>query len=926
MPGLVELPKVRRGVVAALMRRDLRMYFSNPSGYVFLTLFILLSAAAAFWQDRFFLNNLANLDQLNGLFPYILLFFVPALTMSVWAEERKLGTDELLFTLPATDLEIVLGKYAAVLGVYGAALALSLSHALVLVFLGSPDWGLLFANYLGYALLGAALAAAGMAASLLTSIPTIAFILGAAGSALVVLPGVWAERFSPALARFLEPVSAAGHFAEFGRGAMPLTSVLYFLALAGFFLYLNVLLVGRRHWPPAADGYRMSTHHAVRAVAVALALLSSVVLVSRLGLRLDATAEGLHSLSAETRELLRSLPDDRPVFVQAYLSPEAPEPLVQTRATLESVLREMESVSGGRVQVRIQDTAPFTEAAREAREMFGITPRQIPSVSSARTGLSEVFLGVAFTCAAEEQVIPFFDRGLPVEYELARSIRVVANTEKRRVGVISKELRLFGGLDFQTMQSAPEWSVVDELRKQYEVVQVQPNSRIEEELDGLLVVLPSTLADDEMDNVMDAVRAGVPALLLVDPLPIVNMGLAPSEPPGASQNPFMQQGQPPPTPKGDVASFLAGLGFSWDPGSVVWDAYNPHPDLGHLPPEVVFLGEGNGNPEVFSGLSPASAGLQQVVLIYPGHFDPLAGSASAEFTPLLTTGDLSGRFPYFQLVQRNFLGSQLNRNLPHRPDALSYVVAAEARTYRPAEQDTGDSESEDAEDAGENGNEADSTRVIAIADLDFISEQFFELRRIGPPNLNFDNVSFFLNAMDVLVGDESFVALRNRRVRHRTLERVEAQVLEFTEQRAAEEDAAERRAEEALRAAQDRLDSRVAAVEERDDLDSQAKQIMARNLQEVENRRFSVLEANINAEKDAEVRASEERMERQVRRIQGGIRTLAVLLPPIPVFLLGVYTFVRRRRAEREGAAAARRLRQPAGTAPQTDGEGSDRT
>lgn len=907
MPGLVELPEVRRNIVAALMRRDLRMYFSNPSGYVFLTLFILLSAAAAFWQDRFFLNNLANLDQLNDLFPYILLFFIPALTMSVWAEERKLGTDELLLTLPATDLEIVLGKYAAVLGVYGAALALSLSHALVLLFLGSPDWGLLFANYLGYALLGAALAAVGMAASLLTSISTIGFILGAGGAALVLLPGVLAETFSPRLAQLLEPISAAAHFAEFGRGVLPLTSILYFLALAGFFLYLNVLLVGRRHWPQSADGYRMSTHHAVRAVSVALALLSAIVLLSRLGFRLDTTAERLHSLSAETRELLRSLPDDRPVFVQAYLSPEVPEPLVQTRATLTSVLREMESVSGGRVQVRIQDTESFTEAAREAREMFGIAPRQISNVSSARTGISDVFMGVAFTCAAEEQVIPFFDRGLPVEYELARSVRVVANTEKHRIGVISKELRIFGGLNFDSMQNSPEWSVVEELRKQYEVVEIQPNTRIEEEVDGLLVVLPSTLADDEMDNVMDFIRGGVPALLLVDPLPVVNIALAPSAPAGGGQNPFMQQGQPPPTPKGDVASFLAGLGISWDPGSIVWDAYNPHPDLGHLPPEVVFLGEGNGNPEVFAERSPASAGLQQVVLLYPGHFDPLAGGGTAEFTPLLATGDISGRFPYFRMVEESFFGpSQLNRNLPHRPDPLQYVVAAEARTYRPPEE-TG-AEGEDETDSGPA--EADSTRVIAIADLDFISEQFFELRRIGPANLNFDNVSFFLNAMDVLVGDESFVALRNRRVRHRTLERVEARVLQFTEQRAAEEDAAERRAEDALLTAQDRLDRRVAEVEERDDLDSQAKQIMARNLQEVENRRFSVLEANINAEKEAEIRASEERMERQLRRIQGGIRTMAVLLPPIPVFLLGVYTFVRRRRAEKEGAAAARRLRQ----------------
>jgi ABC-2 type transport system permease protein len=142
------------------------------------------------------------------------------------------------------------------------------------------------------------------------------------------------------------------------------------------------------------------------------------------------------------------------------------------------------------------------------------------------------------------------------------------------------------------------------------------------------------------------------------------------------------------------------------------------------------------------------------------------------------------------------------------------------------------------------------------------------------------------------------------------LERVEAQTAQFVEQRTLEEQQAEEEADQALTDAQSRLDERVAEVQNRTDIDAQAKQIMARNLEEVENRRLAVLSTNIETEKETKIRASLERMETQTRQIQSTIKAFAVLLPPVPVFGLGVWIFVKRQRREREGAVAAHRLRE----------------
>jgi len=172
--------------------------------------------------------------------------------------------------------------------------------------------------------------------------------------------------------------------------------------------------------------------------------------------------------------------------------------------------------------------------------------------------------------------------------------------------------------------------------------------------------------------------------------------------------------------------------------------------------------------------------------------------------------------------------------------------------------------------------------------------------------LNFDNVTFLLNAVDQLAGDESFIALRKRRRAHRTLETVEARTRSYAEDRLEETRRAEQEAEEKLNAAQARLDEAVKALQDRTDLDAQTKRIMISNQERIENRRLAVARSNIEDEKERLIEAARGDMEAGVRAIQNTIKLLAVALSPVPAFLLFLFVSVKRREREQIGVASDR--------------------
>jgi ABC-2 type transport system permease protein len=235
--------------VRVIFKRELTGYFSTPVAYVFLIVFLALAGAMTFYIGNFFARNQADLDAFFVFHPWLYLFLMPAIAMRLWAEERKSGTVELLFTLPVATWHAVVGKFLAAWVFAGIALVLTFPIWITVNYLGSPDNGPIVAGYIGSFLMAGAYLAIGSCISATTKNQIIAFVLAAVLCFLFTLGGTnlvlgFFQSFLPqSLVELIGSFSVLNHFTEIRKGAIDLTDLIYFFSVMGVFLFATVLVL-----------------------------------------------------------------------------------------------------------------------------------------------------------------------------------------------------------------------------------------------------------------------------------------------------------------------------------------------------------------------------------------------------------------------------------------------------------------------------------------------------------------------------------------------------------------------------------------------------------------------------------------------------------------------------------------------------------
>ncbi|MFA7619288.1 MAG: Gldg family protein [Thiohalomonadaceae bacterium] len=426
--------------IAQVARKEFRGFFATPAAWLFLGTFLAVTLFVFFWVETFFARNIADARPLFQWLPLLLIFLVAALTMRAWSEERRSGTLESLLTAPVRPVQLVLGKFAAALGLVAVALVLTLPLPVTVSLLGPLDWGPVIGGYVATLFLAAAYVAIGLTMSGRTDNPIVALILTALVCGLFYLVG--AEKitglFGHQVGGVLALLGTGARFESITRGVLDLRDLYYYLSIVGVFLTLNLFSLERLRWA----GNPVSRHHRLWGLAATLAALNFVAANLWLApvnwARADITEDHQYSLSEATEQQLASLRE--PLLIRGYFSEKTHPLLAPLVPRLKDLLEEYAVAADGRARVEFIDPTRDRDAEEEAASRYGIRPVPFQTADRYQAAVVNSYFDVVVAYGDQYETLGFQDlievkargeRDLDVvlknpEYAVTRAIRKAA--------------------------------------------------------------------------------------------------------------------------------------------------------------------------------------------------------------------------------------------------------------------------------------------------------------------------------------------------------------------------------------------------------------------------------------------------------------------------------------------------------------------
>lgn len=524
-------------VVRAVWRKEFFSAAASPAAWVFLVIFLELSAFLSFIVSGLFSYGQADMEPFFRWLPWLFLFIVPSLGMPLWAEERRTGTFELSLSFPATLRELVTGKFLAGLTQLGIALLLTASIPLTALYLGQPDTGAIFCGYVGAFLLGGICLAVSCFCSSLTHSQTASFLLSLVICTVFMTAGApevleAASLYLPdPLVNVLAYMAFLPHYQSFQRGFIDSSDLVYFFSTTLFFLYLAerslaFAAAGTGNlFAPGALAER-STRRAIRSLlgGILLALYALVCLNlggSAFQFKADMSTDGAYSLSPEAKAFAANL--KTPAVIRFYASTSSsqmPAGFKHYAERIQWLLRSLCEASHGKLTLQVLDPEPDSED-EQAAYLEGITPVSI------NTG-DRVYMGLSVSSGDKCLAIPFLslqgERLL--EYDIIRTILNTTSRERPKIGVMSafnvmgtpvaSGLQHFDADKPKVFEHS--WYVISELAADYDLVRVPLDAaEIPADLSALLVIHPAGITERGLYALDQYLMRGGKMAVFLDP-------------------------------------------------------------------------------------------------------------------------------------------------------------------------------------------------------------------------------------------------------------------------------------------------------------------------------------------------------------------------------------------------------------------------